>query len=66
MLLCWHTQQGEARMLNLWSKRWSTAKGWHWKLERDCLPENKDAWLDVSQKDEPTIEFKVRLNRPKL
>lgn len=53
-------------MLNLWSKRWSTAKGWHWKLERDCLPENKDAWLDVFQKDEPTIEFKVCLNRPKL
>jgi hypothetical protein len=52
-------------MLNLYSKRFSTARGWYWKLERDTLPENAKAWLAVFQKDEPEIEFKVAAKTPK-
>lgn len=53
-------------MLNIYSKRWSTAKGWYWKLERDTLPENADAWLAVFQKEEPSIEFVVSAKMPKI
>lgn len=51
-------------MLFLYSKRWSTAKGWFWKLERDTLPENAESWLSIFRKEEPEIEFVVSEKQP--
>lgn len=51
--------------MRLWSKRWSTARGWHWVLERECSKENASAWLAVFQKDEPGVEFILASRRPK-
>lgn len=56
-------------MLKLWSKRWSTARGWRWEIDRDLnaeCPEECKAWLAVFQKDEPGIEFKMSVKKPKL
>ncbi|MCK9530444.1 MAG: hypothetical protein M0R77_07775 [Gammaproteobacteria bacterium] len=54
------------RTINLYSKRWSVARGLHWQLERECSKENAQAWLAVFQKDEPEIEFKLSKKKPKL
>ena len=50
---------------NLYSKRFTIARGWHWKLERECLEENAKSWLEVFQKDEPSITFKISKKTPK-
>jgi hypothetical protein len=40
----------------LWSARWSTAKGYHWKHEGERGEEAND-WLAYFQKDEPEVLF---------
>lgn len=52
-------------MIKLWSKRWSTARGWHWKLERECELANSQEWLAVFRMSEPDIEFKLSKIKPK-
>lgn len=54
------------KKLYLWSKRWSTARGEHWIIERLCEPATAEQWLEVFQKDEPTVEFKLSYKRPKI
>jgi hypothetical protein len=51
--------------LSLWSRRFSVARGWEWKIERGITPENANEWLRAFRKDEPGIEFKVSRSRPK-
>jgi hypothetical protein len=60
-------QTTEARMkkLYLWSKRFSTAQGHHWKIERECLQETAQQWLEVFQKDEPDVKFVISSNKPR-
>lgn len=56
-------------MIGLYSKRWSVAKGWHWKYERDCSEENIYEWLRVFQMDEPGVTFrfsKINLTNKKI
>ena len=53
-------------MLYLYSKRFSTARGWHWRQERDTLPENAEGWLLVFRKDEPEVLFVVAAKPPKM
>lgn len=52
-------------MIQLWSKRWSTARGWEWKLERKCSMEDSQEWLRVFKKGEPEVEFKLSNKKPK-
>ena len=52
-------------MIALYSKRWSVAKGWHWKHERNCEESTSSAWLDVFQQDEPEVEFVLSNKKPK-
>lgn len=54
------------KITNLWSKRWNPARGHHWKLERECSIENSFAWLEVFQKDEPDVEFKLSEKKPRI
>ena len=51
---------------NLWSKRYSHARGWHWKFERECYPNTANAWLGVFQQDEPDVEFVLSIKKPKV
>lgn len=51
--------------INLWSERWTFAHGWHWKYERTCHIETSEQWLEVFQKDEPLIKFKLSKTKPK-
>ena len=51
---------------NLYSKRFTPARGWHWELERGCNISTANDWLEVFQKDEPTVEFKISKKTPKL
>lgn len=48
----------------LWSARWSTAQGWYWKHERECLPTTGSDWLTVFQRDEPEVLFKLSEKTP--
>jgi hypothetical protein len=50
----------------LWSKRFSTAQGWHWKLERLCNHENAEQWLSVFSKHESEVEFKLSDKKPRI
>lgn len=50
---------------NLWSLRFSTAKGWHWKLERECSLKNAPEWYIVFTMDEPDVHFKLQQKKPK-
>ncbi len=49
----------------LWSKRFSPARGWHWRQERDCLPNTASQWLDIFQRDEPGVEFILSDEKPR-
>lgn len=51
--------------VGLWSLRWSAAKGWHWRHERQCYPGSEQAWLAVYQGDEPSVTFTLSLTKPK-
>ena len=51
--------------LYLWAKRYSTAWGWHWVIQREVMTETADSWLNVFRKDEPSIEFLVSNKKPK-
>lgn len=46
-------------MIGLYSKRWSVAKGWHWKHERDCFETTADEWLRLFQTDESDVTFRL-------
>lgn len=47
----------------LWSARWSTAKGWFWKNERECIDTGAD-WLNVFQKNEQDVLFVLSEKMP--
>lgn len=49
---------------NLYSARWSTAQGWHWKYERECLPTTANDWLTVFKRDEPEVLFVLSEKTP--
>jgi len=51
--------------MKLWSRRWTPARGAHWQLERECLPETAQAWLAVFQADEPDIRFQLSEKAPR-
>jgi len=53
-------------MIKLWSKRFDSAYGWRWHIERECCSETAKQWLDVFSKDEPHIEFKLSVNKPRI
>lgn len=53
------------KTVNLYSKRFSISRGWHWKLERVCNKDVASNWLKVFTKDEPMIEFKLATKQPK-
>lgn len=47
-----------AKKTLLYSLRHCPARGLHWKLERDCLVENADRWVEVFTADEPLVVFR--------
>ena len=51
-------------MTKLWSYRWTVAKGYHWKLERECSNDDAKEWLAIFERDEPTIVFKLSASKP--
>lgn len=51
---------------SLWSKRWSTAKGWHWKFERMVNIENAQDYVKAFSKLEPEITFSISKRKPKI
>lgn len=51
--------------MKLYSYRWTTAKGWQWKLERDCDKDTADQWLEYFIKSEPEVEFRLSETKPK-
>ena len=51
--------------IKLFSKRNSIARGWYWRLERDCQEDTANAWLEVFKADEPNVEFKLSYTTPK-
>lgn len=55
-----------SKMIKLWSKRFDSAYGWRWHIERECCSETAKQWLDVFSKDEPHIEFKLSVNKPRI
>lgn len=55
-------------MAAIYSKRWSTARGWSVVKERECLAEDAASWLAMFEGDEPSVTFVVGDERkaPKL
>ena len=53
-------------MITLYSKRWSIAKGWYWKYERECEKSSANEWFNVFQKDEPEVDFVLSNKEPKV
>lgn len=43
--------------MNIYSKRYSVAKGNHWVIEREVKEEDAQAWLNIFREDEPSIIF---------
>lgn len=37
----------------------------NWKIERTCLLENAEQWLEIFKKDEPNEIFKLAKKKPK-
>ena len=48
--------------LYLWRKNPATGL---WSMARDVVTETASAWLALFQKDEPGVEFRVALRKPK-
>jgi len=48
----------------LWSRRFTTAKGWHWKKERACTDKTGHLWAAIFKQDEPEITFVVSEQMP--
>jgi hypothetical protein len=53
-------------MINLWSERWSVARGRHWVLERECADATANEWLAVFRNSEPGIRFVLAVRKPHL
>lgn len=53
------------KQLYLYAKRFSVARGWQWVKEGKVNEETAQAWLDIYQKDEPNVLFKVAYKAPK-
>jgi hypothetical protein len=51
--------------MNLYSLRWTTARGWRWKFERECDPDKAEQWLEFFKKDCPSIDFILSEKEPK-
>lgn len=50
----------------LYSLRWSVAKGWHWRVERDGMSkESAESWWDIYCRDERAVTFKISKNKRK-
>lgn len=47
----------------LWSVRYNHAKGYHWKLERECVNTGNE-WLTVFKNAEPTVLFVLSQKMP--
>lgn len=56
----------DMEIIGLFSKRFSVAKGWHWRIERVCEADSSEKWLKIFSEDEPGIEFKLSKKLPKL
>ena len=54
------------KTVNLYSKRFSISRGWHWRIERICEADSSEKWLKIFSEDEPEIEFKLSKKLPKL
>lgn len=54
------------KTVNLYSKRFTPARGWHWRIERICEADSSEKWLKIFSEDEPEIEFKLSKKLPKL
>lgn len=52
--------------MNIWSKRHSPAKGWHYVKERACTHQELHEWLRVFREDEPDVEFVGSVKAPKF
>ena len=50
--------------MKLWSLRYSPARGWHWRLEREVSAETASEWLRVFRLDEPRVEFRIAGKQP--
>jgi hypothetical protein len=51
--------------MTLWSWRFTPARGWHWRIERDVTEETQAVWLAIFQRDEPDVRFVVSDKLPK-
>lgn len=51
--------------MNLYALRYTHARGWHWKKEREVTKDNGKDWLKVFQDDEPLTSFKISVKPPK-
>jgi hypothetical protein len=50
--------------VKIYSERFSVARGWHWRYERDCNANNRDKWLTVFRSDEPDVRFVAQCRKP--
>ena len=48
----------------IWSHRFSIARGWHIKRERQCAAGEAEAWLRIFRGDEPQVPFAAGRGRP--
>lgn len=52
--------------LKLWSLRYSVGMGWKWVIERGVKEDTSKDWLRLFSSDEPEIEFKLSMGKPKI
>lgn len=50
--------------ITIWSRRFSIARGWHIKRERECAAGEAEAWLRIFRGDEPQVPFAAGRGRP--
>lgn len=48
----------------LFSHRFSVARGWHWKVEREVTRETMEQWRQVYEQDEPGVPFYAGVRHP--
>lgn len=49
----------------IWSYRHTVARGYDWKLERECHVSESVEWLNIFKKDEPNVQFILSNKKPK-
>lgn len=45
------------------SDRWTPCHGKIVQVERDCTPEEAEAWLAIFQSDEPRVAFRIQVQQ---